>query len=134
MFTPVSIRPPEQWQDNSINARYKKHGLEKDNPLVLFLSAIDNSIESTAIGIASLTNRMRRRSRKILGKRIQEARRQYLRPEKIEELMQDPNPLVRMELAWNQTISKRVLLRLRKDEDSLVSEVAKIRLERTKSA
>lgn len=43
-------------------------------------------------------------------------------------LLQDPNPLVRMELAWNDSVDELTLVKLLKDRNSSVSNIARVRL------
>lgn len=54
--------------------------------------------------------------------------------QEIEELLADPNPLVRMELAWNDSVPVRALQILEQDEEPVVSEVARLRLRQMRAA
>ncbi|MBX9691144.1 MAG: hypothetical protein K2Z81_02100 [Cyanobacteria bacterium] len=63
-----------------------------------------------------------------LPKRIELARSDQVSPRDLLELVQDPNPLVRMEVAWNRSATYSILLRLRHDKDATVANVARRRL------
>ena len=60
--------------------------------------------------------------------RVEMAQRLDLTPAQIKCFINDPSPLVRMELAWNRSISQEVLRKLIRDPDHTVSSVARRRL------
>ena len=64
----------------------------------------------------------------VLTDRMNLAQNQSISREEMELLSKDPNPLVRIELAWNESIPEGVLIQLLKDRNSSVSNIAKVRL------
>ncbi len=63
-----------------------------------------------------------------LPKRMEMARSEDVSTRDLLELVQDPNPMVRMEVAWNRSATYSILLRLRQDKDTTVANVARRRL------
>ena len=56
------------------------------------------------------------------------AQSNHISSEEVEILLSDPNPLVRIELAWNEVITEEALVKLIRDRNSSVSNIAKSRL------
>lgn len=56
------------------------------------------------------------------------AQKQNLTEEEVTAILNDSNPTIRLELAWNKSISQQTLRRLIRDQDRTVSAVARRRL------
>lgn len=63
--------------------------------------------------------------------RIKLAQNPNLTEEQIQIVLNDPSPIVRLELAWNTSVSQDILRKLIRDKDRTVSTVARRRLIKT---
>lgn len=134
MFTPVSVHPPEHWQHDHNESQYRRLEESGGNLLTDSLAALARAIDKTVASLGRAYRRWRRTSRVILGRRLQEAQGQVMSSQELEELLADPNPLVRMELAWNESVPVHVLRILEQDEEPVVCEVARLRLRQMRAA
>lgn len=134
MFTPVSVHPPEHWQNDHNESQYRPLEERGGSLLIDSLAALARAIDKTVASLGRAYRRWRRTSRVILGRRLQEAQGQAMSSQELEELLADPNPLVRMELAWNESVPVRVLRILEQDEEPVVCEVARLRLRQMRAA
>ncbi|MCA9803680.1 MAG: hypothetical protein KC777_17030 [Cyanobacteria bacterium HKST-UBA02] len=134
MFTPVSVHPPEHWQHDHTERKYQRLDEGDGSLLADSLATLAGSIDRLLGSLSRAYRRWRRTSRVILGRRLQDAQSHAMSRQEIEELLADPNPLVRMELAWNDSVPVRVLQILEKDDEPVVSEVARLRLRQMRAA
>ncbi len=64
----------------------------------------------------------------VLTDRVKLAQKRFPSEEEVMMILRDRNPLARLELAWNNTISRETLRLLMRDPDRTVSAVARRRL------
>ena len=122
---PVAMCPPSEYKtEQRANTRI---GVEySPSP---FLKKIDDMIEWFCSIPSQIEEQLKPKTRQIvLIDRMNMAQSFKLSSEEAELLLSDPNPLVRIELAWNEVITEEILIRLLKDRNSSVSSIAKIRL------
>ncbi len=123
---PFMVRPPE-------DSRPKRDKKGDDVPSP---SEVMKSVwQSTKLSIASagqstfqLLKKKVETGTMSMEERMQDARTSRLTEERASELLSDPNPLIRLELAFNDTISGEILEQLKHDPDVTVSTVARRRL------
>lgn len=121
---PVAMCPPDVYRtEQRTNMRYGE--AYTPNP---FLQKIDNLFE-WIFSIPQKLEKLKPVHRQIvLSDRMVIAQSNHISSEEVELLLTDPNPLVRIELAWNEVIPEEVLIKLIKDRNSSVSNIAKSRL------
>lgn len=97
-----------------------------------------NVFDSISIGFGKasgytkkLLNRMSHRFFVSKLDRVKLAQKPNLSDEQVEIILKDPSPIVRLELAWNTTVSHEILRLLIRDKDPTVSNVARRRLIKT---
>lgn len=121
MSTPFMVRPPEEETRRPI----KPNEEPPKPPLVVIKLLIQQTWESV---LAPLTGKVKKQVEirtAPLEERMRDARNKALSDEEVEVLLNDPNPMVRLELVHNDTISGEVLERLKHDPDVTVSTIAR---------
>jgi hypothetical protein len=114
------IRPPEETR-----VRRKPGEEEPMPPLYVLQAFIRQSWTSLWGGAKNVIKKQVDIRTTPLEQRMKDARTGTLSEEEIEILLKDPNPLVRMELVHNDTISGDILERLKHDPDVTVSTIAR---------
>jgi len=119
------IRPPEEER-----IKRRKPGEEEDTRtpmqlLVAFVKQTMDSIRSTLTGRTGEVQKQVARRSLPLEERMKQARTKQLTESELEALLNDPSPLVRVELVHNDTISGDALEILKRDPDVTVSTIAR---------
>lgn len=132
---PVAVCPPhsESWNTRDYSTSIR---LDRKNEISPFLTMIDRLIDlvikRTWREIRGLEERLKPqrpgKSQIVLADRMKLAQSPAITNLEITVLLEDPNPLVRMELAWNDSIDETALIKLLRDRNSSVSNIARVRL------
>ena len=121
MSTPFMMRPPEEE-----TRTYRKPGEEPPKPpLEVIKLLIKQTWESVWAPLTGKVKKQVERRTAPLEERLHDARNAVLSDDEVEVLLNDPNPMVRLELVHNDTISGEVLERLKHDPDVTVSTIAR---------
>lgn len=122
---PFSVRPPEE---------ERKAKRDDDGPTMsrgeILRILLNAAKERIALSMQNLANKFKKKvaDRTMpLEQKMKEARTATLTDEQARVFLNDPNPMVRLELVFNDTISGDILDFLKSDEDYTVSSAARQR-------
>lgn len=128
---PVAVCPPhsESWNTRDYRTAIRLDSKHETSP---FLKKIDRFIERIMGCLMALPEILKPdrpgKSQIVLADRMKLAQSPGITDLEMTILLQDPNPLVRMELAWNDSVDELTLVKLLKDRNSSVSNIARVRL------
>lgn len=126
---PVAMCPPNDWHNNDpVPAQYRTGVRMEGYKPSPFLKKIDDLIELIASLPSKIMNPPKVQRHILLSDRMNMAQNLKITREEMELLLVDRNPLVRIELAWNESVPEALLIQLVKDRNSAVSKIAKLRL------
>lgn len=119
-------RPPEEMRER----KYKRSdlGFRRPSPLRVVASSLYRKVGSVCAKLIEMGRNFGQAMFTPLPERLRVARSEDLDQNEVDRLIRDPSALVRLELAWNGTVSDAVLVKLRHDRNYNVANVARRRL------